>query len=107
MGTSVPTYRIDVLADGKKLGSFTYRANVGIDELVDNIRKIPRTAITIVVKVRGQRRRKKSFDFEITDAELWSKVLKFVDEKVSIEVYEISTKEKLITKLKASQIPTE
>ncbi len=50
MGSSVLTYRIDVLADGKKLGSFTYRANVGIDELVDNIRKIPRTAITIIAE---------------------------------------------------------
>ena len=103
----MPTYRIDVLVDGKRIGSFTYRANVGANELLESIRKIPRTAVTVTVKVRGQRRKRRSFDFEITDSELWNQVLKFVDEKVSVEVYEISTKEKLLAKLKASEIPPE
>ena len=102
----MPTYRIDVLVDGKRVGGFTFRANISADELLKCIKKVPRTAITVFVRVRGLRPKRKSFDFEITDRELWERVLRFVDEKVSVEVYEVSVREKLIAKLKASEIPS-
>jgi len=102
----MPTYRIDVLVDGRRVGSFVFKTYAGAEEVLDGIRKVARTAVTVFVKVRGQRRRRRTFDFEITDKGLLGEVLRFVDEKVSVEVYEISVKEKLVARLKASEIPS-